>query len=121
MAYLNGKKLFQVVKVDTPTPVYKHRVKLQVTYSQYGFVVYADVYSNDGSSWVGSTCADEMSGWDGFIAGKGGQGDYLFQYMKCNNRNEATIYVDYADQSANYETIDSRELEIITDEVTRIS
>ena len=115
MGYFNGNKVFTVKEVKKP---FKHRVKIQATGVQETFIIYADVYSMDNTNWAGQDWQDKTDYWEGFIAGKGGQGDFLFQYMKCGSQT-ATIYVDYADQSANYETLDIRTLEIISDTVTQ--
>lgn len=124
MAYINGKRVFQIV---TKTPqYYKHSVKMQGTYQSAPFTVYAEIISNDATNWATAgyswTDIDDLAtnGWSGYIAGRGGQGDVLFQYMNCDSQQTANLYTDYENQSVNYDTIDASVLEFIEDTVTPI-
>lgn len=115
MGYFNGNKVFTVKEVKKP---FKHRVKIQATVVQETFIIYADVYSMDNTNWAGQDWRDKTDYWAGFIAGSGGQGNDLFQYMDCGSQT-ATLYMDYENQSAYYVTLDISTLEIISDTVTQ--
>lgn len=123
MAYINGKKVITVVKKGGQR--YKHSVKLQGTYQSAPFTIYAEIISADATNWATAgyswTDIDELAnGWSGFIAGRGGQGDVLFQYMNCNSQYTANLYTDYETPSVNFDTIDARVLDFIEDTVTPI-
>ena len=125
MAYINGKKVITVVKKGGQ--LYKHSVKLQGTYQSAPFTIYAEIISNDATNWATAgfswTDIDDLAanGWSGFIAGRGGQGDNLYQYMNCNSQQIANLYTDYETPTVNYDTIDASVLEFITDTVTPIN
>lgn len=125
MAYINGKKVITVVKKGGQR--YKHSVKLQGTYQSAPFTIYAEIISNDATNWATAgyswTDIDDLAanGWSGYIAGRGGQGDVLFQYMNCDSQQTANLYTDYENQTVNYDTIDASVLEFIEDTVTPIN
>ena len=84
MGYINGNKVFQVVKtVDIPK--YKHHVKMQGEYQGVIYTIYADIVSNDSTNWAteeyGFADIDELNenGWTGVIAGYDNQNN-KFQF-----------------------------------------
>ena len=122
MAYINGKKIIQAVK--TAPQFYKHHVKMQGSYQNVDYTVYADFISKDNTSWVGKTFdqIDQFiqNGYEGIIAGYDSL-TYRFQYALINNGTppsfQCELYYKIYDWNG-FKTIDASVLSFITDTVT---
>ena len=121
MAYINGKKIFQVVK--TAKQHYKHSVKLQGVDGGYSFTIYADIIFTDAQNWQGSTWSNVIPWqdfpWEGIIVGKDTSNNLTFQYMEVFDPYQTCLYYDIEDKTSYY-FIDIDNLVFITDTVTPI-
>lgn len=128
MGYINGNKVFQVVKT-VELPKYKHHVKMQGEYGGINYTIYADMISNDNTNWAteGYTFSDTeffsgggYSAWEGVIAGYDDNNN-KFQYAILGGsvvNGQSELYYDIENQRD--ATIDSQLLEFISDTVTQL-
>lgn len=128
MGYINGNKVFAVIKTPNLTgSLYKHSVKMQGTYNNMSITIYADLYTTlnanyatEGFSW--DDCMDE---WQGVIAGDL-DNQRTLQYCECLgsgsvSRYQTQLYENMSDVgTSTFITIDMSVMSFISDTVTPV-
>lgn len=119
MAYINGKKVIQVVKTKTLPQLYKHSVYL-IGRNQNNKLVelYADLYTTDSNEYTDLHWDDVMAAWEGVISGLI-ENDSDLAYMKVDANSQAELYVNVSDiHTSPYSTLDMSVMQFDGDDVT---